>query len=108
MDTQQRSRRLHSRADVSWTAWVNAGSRRLRCHTVDLSPNGTKLKPRGEMQPGTLVEVMLQPPAGHPVRVSGLVWRVDSDGMAVMFLKSIPVQVAAVKRMPEGGRRVWR
>jgi len=25
-----------------------------------------------------------------------------------MFLKAIPVQFTAVKRMPEGGRRVWR
>ncbi len=108
MDTRQRSRRLHSRVDVSWTAWVNAGSRRLRCHTVDLSPNGAKLRPRGEIQPGTAVEVMLQAPDGHAVRVSGVVWRVDTDGMAVMFLKSIPVQFTAVKRMPEGGRPVWR
>ncbi len=51
---------------------------------------------------------MLQPPEGHAVRVSGLVWRIDSDGMAVMFLKAIPVQFTAVKRLPEGGRRVWR
>ena len=108
MDTRQRSRRLHSRADVSWTAWVNAGSRRLRCHTVDLSPNGTRLKPRGEIQPGTAVEVLLQPPAGHAVRVSGVVWRVDADGMAVMFLKSIPVQFTAVKKLQESGRRGWR
>jgi len=60
------------------------------------------------MQPGTAVEIMLQPPDGHAVRVSGLVWRIDSDGMAVMFLKAIPVQFTAVKRLPEGGRRVWR
>ncbi len=51
---------------------------------------------------------MLQAPDGHAVRVSGVVWRVDTDGMAVMFLKSIPVQFTAVKRMPEGGRPVWR
>jgi hypothetical protein len=87
---------------------VVAGSHRLRCHTVDLGPNGTKLKPRGEIQPGTAVDVLLQPPDGHGVRVSGVVWRVDSDGMAVMFLKSIPVRFSAVKRLPEGGRRVWR
>jgi hypothetical protein len=36
------------------------------------------------------------------------VWRVDADGMAVMFLKSIPVQFTAVKKLQESGRRGWR
>ena len=108
MDNRQRSRRSHSRADVSWTAWVNAGSRRLRCHTVDLSPSGAKLRPRGEMLPGMAVDVQLHPPAGRALQVSGVVWRVDSDGMAVLFLKNLSVEVTPVKKLPEGGRRVWR
>lgn len=110
MDTQQqqRSRRVQSRADVSWTAWVQSGSRRLRCHTVDLSANGAKLRPRGEMQPGTPVEVALHPPEGQPVHVSAVVWRVDSDAMALLFLKSIPVQSTGAKSWRENGRRGWR
>jgi hypothetical protein len=108
METRQRSRRLHSRTDVSWTAWVRSGSQRLRCHTVDLSPHGAKLKPRGEILPGTAVEVLLHPPEGGTLRVSGVVWRVDADGMAVMFLRSIPVQVTDGKRVAEMGRRGWR
>ena len=60
MEQRQRSRRHHSRKDVAWTAWVKVGSRRLRCHTVDLSANGTKLKPRAEMPPGTAVELQLE------------------------------------------------
>jgi hypothetical protein len=110
MDTQQqqRSRRVHSRAGVSWTAWVMAGSRRLRCHTVDLSANGVKLRPRGEMQPGTPVEVQLHPPSGNPVSVSAVVWRVDPDSMALLFLKSIPVQSTGSKSWQENGRRGWR
>lgn len=108
MDNRQRSRRLHSRKDVSWTAWVKAGSRRLRCHTVDVSANGVKLKPRGEMPLGTAVELQLQPPDGQAVHVSGLVWRMDTDGMAVIFLRNIPVQFAATNRRPESVRRGWR
>jgi PilZ domain-containing protein len=108
MDKRQRSRRHHSRKDVSWTAWVKVGSRRLRCHTVDLSANGTKLKPRAEMPPGTAVELQLQPPDGHPVNVAGLVWRLDTDGMAVMFLRNIPVQFTGSGTRPENGRRGWR
>lgn len=110
MDTQQqqRSRRAHSRADVSWTVWVKSGSRRLRCHTVDLSVNGAKLKPRGEMQPGALVELQLHPPEGGTVNVSAVVWRVDSDAMALLFLKNIPVQATGSKSWQETGRRGWR
>lgn len=108
METRQRSRRLHNRKHVSWTAWVKAGNHRLRCHTVDLSANGARLKPRGEIQPGTPIELQLQPPDGHAVDVSAVVWRVDSDSMAVMFLRSIPVQFTATAKLPENGRRGWR
>ncbi len=108
METRQRSRRLHPRSGVSWSAWVKAGANRFRCHTVDVSPSGTKLRPRGEVQLGTVVDVMLQPPDGHRVQTSGIVWRVDGDGMAVLFLKNLPVHVTASKVLPEGPRRGWR
>jgi PilZ domain len=108
METRQRSRRLHPRSGVAWSAWVTAGANRFRCHTVDVSPSGAKLRPRGEVQPGTVVDVMLQPPDGHRVHTSGIVWRIDSDGMAVLFLKNLPVHITASKTLPEGPRRGWR
>lgn len=30
------------------------------------------------------------PPEGRALRVSGVVWRVDSDGFVVLFLASLP------------------
>jgi hypothetical protein len=110
METSPRiTRRLHVRRHVSWTAWVTAGkSRRIRCHTVDLSANGARLKPRAEIQPGTPVEVQFQPPDGPLLEVAAVVWRVDGDSMAVMFLRNIAVQVATSARVPEHGRRGWR
>lgn len=108
METRQRSRRFHSRTGVSWTAWVRSGTERLRCHTVDLSPHGAKLKPRGEIEPGTAVVVNLYPPDARAFSVSGVVWRVDADSMAVMFLKTIPVQVTRGSKSKELGRRGWR
>ncbi|MGH7400471.1 MAG: PilZ domain-containing protein [Candidatus Rokuibacteriota bacterium] len=108
METRQRSRRLHTRKHVAWTAWIKTGNRRLRCHTVDLSANGARLKPRGEIQPGTPIEVQLQPPDGHAVDVSAVVWRVDPDSMAIMFLRDIPVRFTAGSKLPETGRRGWR
>ncbi len=109
MDTSHRqSRRLHVRKHVSWTAWVTVGKRRLRCHTVDLSANGARLKPRGDIPPGTPVEVQFQPPDGPLMEVGAVVWRMDGDSMAVMFLRNIAVQVTAGTRVPELGRRGWR
>ena len=109
MDTSTRpaSRRLHVRKNVSWTAWVSVGKTRIRCHTVDLSANGARLRPRRDIQPGTPVGLQFQPPDGPMMEVSGVVWRVESDSMAVMFLRNIPVQVAASARTPERGRRGW-
>ena len=110
METKPRrsSRRLHVRKSVSWTAWVRLGKTRLRCHTVDLSANGARLRPRGDFQPGTPVELQFQPSDGPMMEVAAVVWRVDSDSMAVMFLRNIAVQVAASPRAPELGRRGWR
>jgi len=109
METSPRiTRRLHVRKHVSWTAWVKVGKTRIRCHTVDLSANGARLKPRGEFRPGTPVEVQLQPPDGPLMDVAGVVWRVDGDSMAVMFLRNLAVQVTQSTRVPEHGRRGWR
>ena len=94
--TKSRTRRRHPRAGgVSWTVWIRSGEQRLRHHTVDISPDGAKLRPRGALQPGTPVELLMNPPDARPVRVSGVVWRVDSDGMAVLFLGGIPAGLAA-------------
>ena len=106
--TPRVTRRLQVRKHVSWTAWVKVGKTRIRCHTVDLSANGTRLRPRGRFQPGTPVEVQLQPPEGPLMDVAGVVWRVDGDSMAVMFLRNIAVQVTPGTRVPEHGRRGWR
>jgi hypothetical protein len=108
MELRQRSRRHHLRKPVSWTAWVKSGTHRLRCHTVDLSATGAKLKPRGEIKPGTPVHVQLQTPDGQALNVAAMVWRVDSDSMAVLFLRSIALQFAAGSKLPENGRRGWR
>ena len=108
MDIRQRSRRYHSRRPVSWIAWVRDGNHRFRCHTVDLSSNGARLRPGGQILPGTPVEVQLQPPDGPPMYVSAVVWRVDPDSMAVMFLRSVPIRISTRSKPPEHGLRGWR
>jgi hypothetical protein len=75
---------------VNWTVWVRDGQRRLRFHTVDVSARGAKLRPKGPFQPGTPIQLQVIKPYGQRLRVSGVVWRVDPDGVAVLFLGSVP------------------
>jgi hypothetical protein len=60
------------------------------------------------MQPGMPVDVQIHPPEGNPIHVSAVVWRVESDSMALFFLKSLPVQTTGSRSWQENGRRGWR
>jgi hypothetical protein len=84
------TRRSNPRAHVSWTAWMRAGEQRVRFHAVDVSPRGAKLRPRGSVPVGAAIELEFIKPDGRRLRVSGVVWRADSDGLAVLFLGAVP------------------
>jgi hypothetical protein len=43
------------------------------------------------------VELLMTPPDARPVRVAGVVWRVDGDGMAGLLLGGIPAGLAAAQ-----------
>jgi len=85
-----RSRRFGERATVSWTVWVQVGQQRMRCHTVDVSARGAKLRPRGLFPVGTSLQMEFIKPDGQRLRVSGVAWRAETDALAVMFLGTIP------------------
>jgi hypothetical protein len=89
-ETRQRTRRFTQRTRVSWTVWARTGQQRLRFHTVDVSSRGAKLRPRGPFQIGAALELEFITPDGRRLTVSGVVWRADSDGIAVVFLGSVP------------------
>jgi hypothetical protein len=89
MLSHQRTRRIGDRASVTWTVWIRAGGRRLRFHTVDVSKKGAKLRPKGSFEPGTAVDLVFIT-RRRRVRVSAVVWRLDADGMAVLFLGPVP------------------
>ena len=86
----QRTRRINRRANVSWTVFARVRGQRFRFHTVDVSARGAKLRPKGDLQPGTSLTLQFVKPNGRPVRVSAMVWRVDADGLGVFFLGSAP------------------
>ena len=86
----QRSRRFGERARVSWVVWGRVGHQRTRFHAVDVSPRGAKLRPRSLFPVGAPIHLDFIKPNGRHLHVSGVVWRIDSDGMAVLFLGTIP------------------
>ena len=85
-----RTRRLSPRSRVSWTVWVQSGGRRLRCHTVDVSARGAKIRPRGLFQIGTALDLEFIKPDGRRRRVSGVAWRAEADATLVLFLGGVP------------------
>ena len=86
----QRTRRINRRASVSWTVFARVRGQRFRFHTVDVSARGAKLRPKGDLQAGTPLTLQFVKPNGRPVRVSAMVWRVDADGLGVLFLGTAP------------------
>jgi hypothetical protein len=62
----------------------------MRFHTVDVSARGAKLRPRGSYRIGTSLKLEFITSDGERLHVLGVVWRIDSDGIAVLFLGTIP------------------
>jgi PilZ domain len=85
-----RTRRSNTRANVSWTVWARVRGQRVRFHTVDVSARGAKLRPRNDLQAGTPLTLQFVKPNGRPIRVSAMIWRVDADGLGVLFLGTTP------------------
>jgi hypothetical protein len=63
-NTHQRTRRFSPRARVSWTVWAHHGQQRMRFHTVDVSPRGAKLRPKGPFRVGTALQLEFITPEG--------------------------------------------
>jgi hypothetical protein len=62
----------------------------MRFHAIDVSSRGAKLAPTGVFPVGAAVELEFVRPDGRRLHVSAVVWHADSDGLAVLFLGSVP------------------
>jgi len=89
-ELQLPTRRFTARANVSWTVWARISQQRMRFHTVDVSPRGAKLRPRGPFPAGAALQLEFIKPDGQRLHVSGVVWRAERDGIAILFLGTIP------------------
>ena len=85
----QQDRRQHPRTRVAWPVVVKVGTSRYLSSSVDLSTHGAKVRTKAQLKTGTTVQLELVPPEGPPLRVGALVWRIDTDGLALLFSRDI-------------------
>lgn len=90
IEPRRRELRRHPRAQVSWPAVVEAGSRLLPTKTVNVSAFGAKVRLDEPLTEGTLATLHLEPPQGAPLDVQAIVWRTDADGPTFFFIEASP------------------
>ena len=56
---------------------------------MDIGAHGAKLATSAPLQLGTVVRLQIIPPIGRPLQVGALVWRLDTDGVAFLFGRSV-------------------
>jgi len=81
----RQDKRQHPRTRVAWPVVVNVETSRYLSMSVDISTHGAKVRTKARLKSGTTVQLELVPPEGPPLRVGALVWRIDSDGLALLF-----------------------
>jgi len=70
---------------MSWPVLVKVGMNRYVASSVDISTRGAKVRTKALLKTGTTVQLELVPHEGPLLRVGALVWRVDADGLALLF-----------------------
>lgn len=65
---------------------VAAGSRQFQGRTKDVSASGAKILLKERPALGVEVGLCFRPPGRRPVETRALVWRLDSEGLACMFV----------------------
>jgi CheY-like chemotaxis protein len=73
---------------VSWLVTVSSGSRQLQGRTKDTSVAGAKILLDERLPLGSQVLLQFRPPGRSAVETQALVWRLDADGFACVFVGS--------------------
>lgn len=96
VEPEQDARRC-PRQQVSWLVTVAAGARQYQGRTKDVSASGAKILLKERPPLGAEVALRFRPPGRRPVETRALVWRLDAEGLACMFVGTqAPEFVAAV------------
>jgi len=67
---------------------VQADARRLHGETLDVGPQGAKLRLTERPDVGTCITLHLTPTDGAPMAIEAIVWRHDQEGVVVFFLST--------------------
>lgn len=86
-DGKQDARRF-PRQTVSWLVSVSTGSRQLQGRTRDTGAAGAKILLDERLPLGSQVLLQFRPPGRSAVETQALVWRLDADGFACVFVGS--------------------
>jgi len=89
MSTPRVDKRQHPRTRVAWPVVIEVGTTRYLSMSLDVSTHGTKVRTNAKLKTGTSVQLEVVPPEGPPIRVGALVWRMDSEGLALVFSRDI-------------------
>ena len=104
MEPEQDQRRS-PRQRVSWLVTLAAGSRSYQGRTKDVSASGAKILLKERPPLGTEVALQLRPPGRRPLETRAIVWRLDGEGLACMFVGTQgPEFLAAVTPRSAGSR----
>jgi hypothetical protein len=85
IEPEQEQRRC-PRQRVSWLVTVAAGARQYQGRTKDVSASGAKILLKERPPLGTEVGLCFRPPGRRPLETRALVWRLDGEGLACMFV----------------------
>jgi hypothetical protein len=85
VEPEQDARRC-PRQQVSWLVTVAAGPRQFQGRTRDISASGAKILLKERPPLGAEVGLRFRPPGRRPVETRALVWRLDAEGLACMFV----------------------
>lgn len=103
---ERKDTRRHPRDRVTWPVVVDNGDRYIPAETVNVSPYGAKLRLTDRLELGADVRLAMRPPDRPPYDVRAIVWRIDRDGAALLFLgvhkRQIPVTAKPLVAVPPG------
>ncbi|HET7876082.1 MAG TPA: response regulator, partial [Methylomirabilota bacterium] len=90
---------------VAWPVLVDDGRRFVQAEAANISPYGVKLLLRDRLQLGAQVRLSFTPSERAPFDLEAIVWRLDADGPALIFLgthhKDFPFPAVSAESGPE-------
>lgn len=97
-----REARRHSRENVTWPVVLDDGDRCISAETVNVTPLGVKLRISERLQLGAEVHLEARPPDRPSFEMRAIVWRIDPDGAALLFLgtRNTPIPLALKPLQP--------